>query len=139
MNTTIYDFDLDHGFRSLYLRTLWSRAWRPIQYFIRFALDKVKIEKWAGAFLLSHIYSLYHVMIQNIMWSIAYACLVCRVIALTDLPIQLSNKQGLLLYGVRLLNNERIDATGKQRESVLRQVWTWLCLVILLPPSDCLF
>ena len=37
-------FDWDHGFRSLYLRTVWSQACRETDYntFPHFALDKVK-------------------------------------------------------------------------------------------------
>ena len=48
MNTTICDFNWDHGFPSLYPRTLWSRAWRETDYNTLspcHALDKVKYLK----------------------------------------------------------------------------------------------
>ena len=47
MITTICDFGWDHQFHSLYLRTLWSRAWRETDYntlpiYFTF-MDKIKM------------------------------------------------------------------------------------------------
>ena len=69
------------------------------------------------------------------MWSIAIACLVRGVvIPLTDLPSQLSNYQGLPLYRVWLLNEQTSAGCYWQIASVVRRVWSWLCLVMLSQP-----